>query len=117
MLCTYLCASVLYRGLCAISVSSALGTLDAIIITAMLVLRSQMAAIGGNITINAVFTTVERSSAVIGPALAGLFLWELSNTDHSFFGAYKSDQRHLAMARNPPHNDRMNRHILTSVNS
>ena len=66
------------------------GILEAIITTAMLVLRSQIAAMGENITTNAVFTTIERSSAVIGPALAGILLWKLSTLHSSYLMAAAS---------------------------
>lgn len=53
------------------------GLLDTAIIAAMLVMRSQIATAGRNTTINAIFSTTERVSKIIGSALAGVLLWKL----------------------------------------
>ncbi len=55
-----------------------LGFFDAAITAAALVIRSQVALAGKNITTNAIFATAERSSKMIGPALASIFLRKLS---------------------------------------
>lgn len=55
-----------------------LGIFDAAIVAAVLVVRSQIAPAGKNITINALFATTERASKMIGPVLAGIFLRKLS---------------------------------------
>lgn len=85
MLFCYVDSAVLFQSVVLLS-----GIFDAIIITAMLVLRSQISALGAGVTINAVFTTIERSSAVIGPALAGALLWRLSILYSSYLIALAS---------------------------
>lgn len=66
------------------------GILDAVITTAMLVLRSHIAATGKNITVNAVFSTIESGSKIIGPALAGIILWQSSLLHSSYIMALSS---------------------------
>ncbi len=66
------------------------GILDAVITTAMLVLRSHIAATGKNITVNAVFSTIESGSKIIGPALAGIILWQSSLLHSSYMMALSS---------------------------
>ncbi len=60
------------------------GIIDTAIVASVSALRSQLIPEGENISANALFATVERSSRILGPALAVVILWKLSITQ-SFY--------------------------------